>query len=129
MHEVRIYLNGNIDTPDIRDCPGLPANFAKSPYDADIIENERANNYNVYPTANYTPEDWRMYRYNYYRLVEKVDKEIGKIIDAIDKNNLWKNTVVIFSSDHGDGIGAHHWNRNRPYMKKCQYSSHHHITW
>lgn len=102
---------GNIDTPDIRDCPGVPANFAKNPYDADVIESERANNYNVYPTAGFTPEDWRMYRYTYYRLVEKVDKEIGKIIDAIDKNDLWKNTVVIFSSDHGDGIGAHHWNQ------------------
>lgn len=102
---------GNIDIADIRDCPGLPANFAKNPYDADVIESERTNNYNVYPTAHFTPEDWRMYRYNYYRLVEKVDKEIGKIIDAIDKNNLWENTVVIFSSDHGDGIGAHHWNQ------------------
>lgn len=102
---------GNIDTPDIRDCPGVPANFAKNPYDADVIESERVNNYNVYPTAGFTPEDWRMYRYTYYRLVEKVDKEIGKIIDAIDKNDLWKNTVVIFSSDHGDGIGAHHWNQ------------------
>lgn len=102
---------GNIGTPELRDCPGLPANFAKNPYDADVIESERANNFNVYPTADFTPEDWRMYRYTYYRLVEKVDREIGKIIDAIDRNNLWKNTVVIFSSDHGDGTGAHHWNQ------------------
>lgn len=102
---------GNLDTPELRDCPGLPANFAKNPYDADVIESERANNFNVYPSAPWTPEDWRMYRNAYYRLVEKVDREIGKIIDAIDKNNLWENTVVIFSSDHGDGIGAHHWNQ------------------
>lgn len=102
---------GNLNTPELRDCPGLPANFAKSPYDADVIESERANNFNVYPSAPWTPEDWRMYRNAYYRLVEKVDQEIGKIIDAIDKNNLWENTVIIFSSDHGDGIGAHHWNQ------------------
>lgn len=102
---------GNLDTPDLRDCPGLPVNFAKNPYDADVIESERAHNFNVYPTATFTPEDWRMYRYTYYRLVEKVDKEIGKIIDAIDSNNLWENTIVIFSSDHGDGTGAHHWNQ------------------
>lgn len=90
---------------------GTSPNFAKNPYDADVIEKERENNFNVYPTATFTPEDWRMYRYTYYRLVEKVDREIGKIVDAIDKNNLWENTVVIFSSDHGDGIGAHHWNQ------------------
>ena len=44
-------------------------------------------------------------------MVEKVDAEIGKIVDAIDKNDLWKNSVIIFSSDHGDGIGAHQWNQ------------------
>lgn len=102
---------GNLDIPNLRDCPGLPSNFAKNSYDADVIESERSINYNIYPTANFTPEEWRMYRYTYYRLVEKIDKEIGKIIDAIDKNNLWENTVVIFSSDHGDGMGAHHWNQ------------------
>lgn len=102
---------GNIGEADLRDCPGVPANFAKNPYDADVIEHERNNNYNVYPTARFTPDDWRKYRYTYYRLVEKVDTEIGKIVDAIDKYNLWENTIVIFSSDHGDGVGAHQWNQ------------------
>lgn len=110
MHAARISLTATWTYPKyaiVRDFP----NFAKNPYDADVIEKERENNFNVYPTATFTPEDWRMYRYTYYRLVEKVDREIGKIVDAIDKNNLWENTVVIFSSDHGDGIGAHHWNQ------------------
>jgi arylsulfatase A-like enzyme len=40
-----------------------------------------------------------------------VDAEIGKIIAEIDRQNLWKNTVIIFTSDHGDGNGAHHWNQ------------------
>lgn len=102
---------GNIGEADLRDYPGVPANFAKNPYDADVIEHERNNNYNVYPTTRFTPDDWRKYRYTYYRLVEKVDAEIGKIVDAIDKYNLWENTIVIFSSDHGDGVGSHHWNQ------------------
>lgn len=102
---------GNIPEADLRDCPGLPTNFAKNPYDATVIDFERRKSFSLYPTVSYTPDDWRKYRYTYYRLVEKVDAEIGKIIDAIDRNGLWKNTLVIFSSDHGDGNGSHQWNQ------------------
>lgn len=102
---------GNVETPDVADCPGVPANFARNPYDAGVISMEKQNNYSAYATIDYTVTDWRLYRYTYYRLVEKVDAEIGKIVDAIDKNDLWKNSVIIFSSDHGDGIGAHQWNQ------------------
>lgn len=102
---------GNVNQPDLRDCPGLPANFAKNPYDAGVLDFEKRANYNVYPSIDYSVEDWRRYRYTYYRLVEKVDAEIGKILDAVELNGLWKNTIVIFSSDHGDGIGAHCWNQ------------------
>ncbi len=96
---------------DVKDCPGLPANFAIHPYDAEMVALGRTQSYRVHPTQNYTPDDWRRYRYTYYRLVETVDKEIGKIVDAMDANKLWDNTVVIFTSDHGDGNGAHQWNQ------------------
>ncbi len=102
---------GNIEEPSMKDCPGVPYNFAINPYEADVLHRMRQENYSVYPTMRYEADDWRKYRYTYYRLVEKVDAEIGKIIDAIDANNLWSNTVVIFASDHGDGVGAHQWNQ------------------
>lgn len=102
---------GNIEEPELKACPGLPANFARNPYDADILLKEQNDHFGIYPTIHYTKDDWRKYRYTYYKLVEKVDQEIGKILDAIDRNHLWKNTIVIFSSDHGDGNGAHQWNQ------------------
>ena len=97
--------------PDLDECPNLPANFNVAPYDADILDYEKKQSYRLYPTQNYTADDWRRYRKAYCRLVETVDYEIGKIVNEIERQNLWKNTVIIFTSDHGDGAGAHQWNQ------------------
>lgn len=95
----------------VADCPNLPANHLVQPYDPDILSWERGLSYRLYPTNGYTPDDWRRYRNAYFRLVEHVDAEIGKIVDEIDRQGLWDDTVVIFTSDHGDGQGAHQWNQ------------------
>lgn len=97
--------------PELEKCPNLPANFAVAPYDADVLAREKSLSYRIYPTNNYTPDDWRRYLNAYYRLVENVDVEIGKIVEEIDKQNLWRNTVIIFTSDHGDGAASHQWNQ------------------
>ena len=95
----------------LEDCPPLPANFAVNPYDASVLQFEKRQSYSLYPSQDFTPDDWRRYVFAYYRLVEAVDDEIGKIIDEVDRQDLWKNTVIIFTSDHGDGCASHQWNQ------------------
>ena len=101
----------DLEEPRLEDCPNLPANFPVAPYDADVLSYEREQSYRLYPTRHYTPDDWRRYLNAYYRLIEHVDAEIGKLVDEIERQDLWKNTVIIFTSDHGDGASAHHWNQ------------------
>ncbi|WP_342991110.1 MULTISPECIES: sulfatase family protein [Bacteroides] len=100
-----------VKEPAIEECPNLPANHLVTPYDASVIAYEKNLIFRHYPTRDYTSDDWRRYLNAYYRLVEHVDREIGKIVDEIDRQNLWKNTVIIFTSDHGDGAAAHQWNQ------------------
>lgn len=41
----------------------------------------------------------------YYALVETMDREIGKIVDELVAQQLSENTLIIYTSDHGDQLG------------------------
>jgi arylsulfatase A-like enzyme len=56
---------------------------------------------------DYNERDWRNYRWIYCRLTERVDAQIGQLLDALKKNELEENTLVVFTSDHGDMDGSH----------------------
>ena len=45
--------------------------------------------------------------WSYYRHVEMVDGEIGRVMQALEETGLDKNTLVIFTSGHGEGIAEH----------------------
>jgi arylsulfatase A-like enzyme len=44
---------------------------------------------------------------DYYALVTELDDWIGKILDKVDELGLTNNTMIIFTSDHGENLGAH----------------------
>jgi arylsulfatase A-like enzyme len=47
------------------------------------------------------------FRKLYYSLTLEVDRNVNKILDALKNSGLDENTIVIFTSDHGDYLGAH----------------------
>jgi len=117
-HDICIYCHiglRNLKNAKIPDAPPekwpqLPSNFAVPLHEPGLIREFQLTR-NEFPNAGWDTAKWRHYRYAYNRMVEAVDREIGKVLDALAAQGLEEDTVVIFSSDHGDGVGAHGWNQ------------------
>ncbi len=118
---------GEVPPPKI--CPPAPTNLEKAKNQSDALEmvwqaRLRAKYKNTdkrmfAPLELWGADDWRKYRWAYYRMIELADKEIGKILSTLRKAGLEENTVVIFTSDHGDGIGAHRWAQKNMFYDEC----------
>lgn len=61
-------------------------------------------------SANSAPDSDRQMRQdisNYYGLISEVDDNLGRLFDALKAKGEWHNTLIIFSSDHGEQLGDH----------------------
>ena len=90
--------------------PPLPDNFRIPELEPDAIElYSKANAVTPAGTMRkvYDERQWRIYRWIYCRLTEQVDRHIGRILDALQRNGLDQQTLVIFTSDHGDMDACH----------------------
>ncbi|REK08940.1 MAG: DUF4976 domain-containing protein [Planctomycetota bacterium] len=63
----------------------------------------------TYPagTPNLPEADRQQVLSAYYACNSFVDAQVGLLMDALDEADLWRNTVVVFYSDHGYHLGEH----------------------
>jgi choline-sulfatase len=55
-------------------------------------------------------------RKSYYEAISYVDDQIGRVIQALRETGELENTLILYTSDHGDLMGDHHlWRKCRPY--------------
>jgi len=52
-------------------------------------------------------DDWRTIKQYYYALVSHVDDQVGRILAALDETGQRDETLIIFTSDHGEYLGDH----------------------
>ena len=94
--------------------PALPPNHAIDEGEPEFISDKRIyhKEYGLETHLafhEFSDLEWQGYLHAYCRLTEMVDQEIGKVLDALESNDRFKNTMIVFTSDHGDGAAAHKW--------------------
>jgi arylsulfatase A-like enzyme len=60
-----------------------------------------------WPSLVYPQPTDEAYRRFYHWLHEVVDRAIDRILDGLEAHGLAENTIVVFTSDHGEMLGAH----------------------
>jgi arylsulfatase A-like enzyme len=66
--------------------------------------------------VRYTREDWEKIWPVYLGLVALLDHCVGLIIEELKREGLYDNTVIVFTSDHGEMLGSH-----SLWQKMCMY--------
>lgn len=62
------------------------------------------------------PEKHTEIRRNYSAMIENIDRWLGQYIAAIEKRGELDNTIIVWSSDHGEMLGDHNlWGKSVPY--------------
>ncbi|MHC4874740.1 MAG: sulfatase family protein, partial [Planctomycetota bacterium] len=65
---------------------------------------------------DYTAEDHQRNRQYYSSMIENVDRNVGLYLDLLEERGELENTVIIYSSDHGDMLGDHNrWHKSIHY--------------
>jgi len=56
---------------------------------------------------NLTDDDWRKVTVAYWATLSYVDSQVGRILDVLRETGQYENTIIVFTSDHGDMLGGH----------------------
>jgi len=107
-------LNGLYDPATLPVGPG----FMNRPDSGSLVNRLRADHYmggglnplgvaggDVHDTT--TEAGWRKLRAQYFDNVTLVDNQIAKIIGALKETGQYDNTIIIFTSEHGEMAGDH----------------------
>jgi choline-sulfatase len=105
----RARNSGDISAFVEKNCPPLPANHEVPEVEPECITQKYANvrSFRAYVREKWTKNQWRLHRWTYCRLTEMVDREIGIVLDALRDAGMEDNTLIVFTSDHGDMDSAH----------------------
>lgn len=98
----------------------LPASFVCDPSGVPGRPALLRNNWELFVGACPDSGTARLAVRAYYACVSEVDDTVGRLLDLLDRLDLWDRMVVVFVSDHGFHLGERGlWSKQTPYDAAC----------
>jgi arylsulfatase A-like enzyme len=97
---------------NVEHYPPVPDNFETPEGESGflgMLRDKGDGNQEIARTLDWDQSQWRAYVAAYYHMTQQVDRCIGLILESLDAGGWTDNTLVIFTSDHGDGCASHRW--------------------
>lgn len=95
-----------IETFDPHEPFDAPDNFTARWFDPD---SDDGIDWPPYGNIREAETDIAAMRRHYYALVQFCDKSLGRVLDAMDQYDMWKDTLLLINTDHGFLLGEHDW--------------------
>ena len=85
---------------DIKEHPSYKENFKDKPYGYYLTEK-------MWGLGDYGWDGFADISAKYYGHCTMIDDMVGLIVDKLKKLGIYEDTIIIYSADHGDCLGAH----------------------
>jgi len=97
----------------------MPANFGPRPGEHEV---NRTSFYRaLFEDHGRDFDAWRASYTVYWGFVTMIDDMVGRVMDVIKNEGLLEETIIIFTSDHGENLGAHGlWQKMVPYEESIR---------
>jgi len=111
------HIRLDFTDPHLPCCPSKPFSDMYNPEDlpewdsfGDMLENkpyiqrQQLKNWNL---EGMNWQDWQPCVSRYYGMISQLDDALGRIFEKLEQMNIIDETLIIFTSDHGDTCGGH----------------------
>ena len=99
------YKNGELDN--------------KPAFQREEFRNGAYNNIKQFRYENMSEYDHRLVKAAYWAMVDLIDRQIGRLTEFLKNQGLLENTIIIFTSDHGEMLGDHGIYMKGPHFYDC----------
>jgi len=98
---------------------GVPRDFRSPDYQGQVpaqADYDRFMDYFYGPMPHDNVVAWVRFSEYYYNCIRDVDRHLGTVLDALERNGQADNTIIVLVSDHGEMGGVHGLRQKGPWM-------------